>query len=800
MVKTLLYIAGGINIAIGGMAGINMLFMSLLRGPLVGAVSTILYLATGIYFIYAACKYELEPKGVKIGTLVSSILSLFMCNIVSFILGIIAYSNIKEAPAFASEEKGADIPKPQKRILTPEEKEERKMKNLLRLGVLLVILAGVIFATSAWATLTGEVKTIALIVSAILFYGLSYLAENKLKIKSSALTYYVLSNAFAVVSIISAGYFEIFGKWFSLNGMGSDLFFTVIWLAVVALSYLAYIKYDRRELLCIVYFATIPVIWHGLAFLNVPLDIVLMAIIILISAGALIKDSENAVLNKFCKVFLAVFMVALLYNIASKFTGERMIFNTISFAVTGVVSYYLALVNKNEIYRVLSPVLTSGIAVLLVITGSASSKVMFLQLLIIALVIYAVAYYKKSDKLFYNSSTVVSNILLFYVAVDSLKSGYNYFAIAAALMMLVTSIFASLNKDFSKYHFDRIIEPAKVLFLSYTVYRLFDSFEFGGEYVFELAVSTVFLVMYMLKKDFLKFVYFIGACLGVIIAYIGNLNEFTPIINSIAIIITLILLISTYFTQDKKYVACQEGIYAFLLLMLFTITNELTGRFKLEPFGALAITFVYVALWLTLRKKDNLRYITLMAMLMPYYQLLNNTKLPVLQEFIYQRVPWFMLIFIYTRCFLSHVNVKFINALEIVGLSVWYVSFSYRTSPVIALFVGIVAFISLLIGYRFDKYISLYYTGIAFTVINIIVQLKDIWREIPIWAYILIAGLILIGIVTYREYAKAHKDDELEEVTQPKYVAPELKPTGFDRTAVIGTIIYIVALFAMMIV
>ena len=68
------------------------------------------------------------------------------------------------------------------------DKRMRKLSILLTLGVLLIVIAGAIFATSTWEVLDGFVKTCVLIVVSLLFFGISGLAENKLKLKKSAIT------------------------------------------------------------------------------------------------------------------------------------------------------------------------------------------------------------------------------------------------------------------------------------------------------------------------------------------------------------------------------------------------------------------------------------------------------------------------------------------------------------------------------------------------------------------------------------------------------------------------------------
>ena len=44
---------------------------------------------------------------------------------------------------------------------------------------------------------------------------------------------------------------------------------------------------------------------------------------------------------------------------------------------------------------------------------------------------------------------------------------------------------------------------------------------------------------------------------------------------------------------------------------------------------------------------------------------------------------------------------------------------------------------------------KLFIFGIILTIINILVQLRDIWSSIPAWLYLLIVGLGIIIVATY---------------------------------------------------
>ena len=72
----------------------------------------------------------------------------------------------------------------------------------------------------------------------------------------------------------------------------------------------------------------------------------------------------------------------------------------------------------------------------------------------------------------------------------------------------------------------------------------------------------------------------------------------------------------------------------------------------------------------------------------------------------------------------------------------------------IGIYIGILGLIVILIGFYKKEYKQLFTTGIIITIINIIIQLKEVWGIIPFWLYLLVGGLSIITFVTYKQINK----------------------------------------------
>lgn len=124
----------------------------------------------------------------------------------------------------------------EKRVPTKQELRDRNITLVLVLGVLFVMLAGTIFATSNWSLFSSALKTALILLVAVLFFGVSLLAEKKLRIAKTAFAFWVLGALFVPVIFLSIGYFELFGRWLSLRGDGNY----VLGLISMAASALVY--------------------------------------------------------------------------------------------------------------------------------------------------------------------------------------------------------------------------------------------------------------------------------------------------------------------------------------------------------------------------------------------------------------------------------------------------------------------------------------------------------------------------------------------------------------------------------
>ncbi|KON88657.1 hypothetical protein AF332_18815 [Sporosarcina globispora] len=143
-------------------------------------------------------------------------------------------------------------------------------------------------------------------------------------------------------------------------------------------------------------------------------------------------------------------------------------------------------------------------------------------------------------------------------------------------------------------------------------------------------------------------------------------------------------------------------------------------------------------------------------LLEPYYSLLRNIEMP--NMFIREAyvLPWIILI-IFFRKVLNGQYTSLTNKLQwavLILVSLLLVQDGLASNTVYdALIVGTLSLISMLAG-TFWRIKAYFFVGSGVLLLNVLLQTRPYWGNLPWWAYLLIAGSILISAASYNEWQK----------------------------------------------
>lgn len=100
-------------------------------------------------------------------------------------------------------------------------KERNVMIIPFVVGVIFVILAGLIFATTTWSILPPISKAGMVFILTVLFFTASVIAEKKLHLDATGKAFYILGSMFLFVTTVAFGYFQLLGPGLVPGGEAS---------------------------------------------------------------------------------------------------------------------------------------------------------------------------------------------------------------------------------------------------------------------------------------------------------------------------------------------------------------------------------------------------------------------------------------------------------------------------------------------------------------------------------------------------------------------------------------------------
>ena len=104
------------------------------------------------------------------------------------------------------------------------------------IGITFIVLAGMIFSTAFWVSMSDWARVGVLGAQAALFFGIYAVADKKLNIHGTSAAMYILGSVYTTITYITTGYFGLFGAWFGIEGRGQMLFLALGALLVAFFS------------------------------------------------------------------------------------------------------------------------------------------------------------------------------------------------------------------------------------------------------------------------------------------------------------------------------------------------------------------------------------------------------------------------------------------------------------------------------------------------------------------------------------------------------------------------------------
>lgn len=438
------------------------------------------------------------------------------------------------------EEKPIVKPEPvrPKKVLTEQEVREKNITWTLILGVILLLIGGLVFATNNWEDMEPFAKTLYVAIFSGVFFGMSYVAGRMFHVAKTSFAFLVLGSLFLPIILLTAGYFELFGTWYSLQGEGKYLF-ALSGSAICLPIYLQIAKrYQSRLFVWFSYLSLSLLVGFLLASMRLPIDAFYLGIALY--NGLLLVFYHRKKKEKNLQLFMAELTVFAQTNLIISTLLMLMFFEHetfYSFNVILTALLYLFMIfmsQKKEYHFIFSALIVYGLYQL-----TQHSFLQTIDLIILSLIGYLFIAleqtFKKEvylEKAFRYTSAIISFFAFIYISVQGIFIRLD----ESSILLFFGYVFVAINYLYLTYQTkNKLFSYLSVIFLTIAGYQSgqvieqYTRFSLGVLYLFFIGFvlyqGLYYSNRYLYTKDVKHSAYFVSNIVLFIALLTGVMTE-----------------------------------------------------------------------------------------------------------------------------------------------------------------------------------------------------------------------------------------------------------------------------------
>lgn len=625
------------------------------------------------------------------------------------------------------------------------DKETKKIDILLKLGVGMVLISGILFSTTSWDFISNTIKSFVLIAFGLLFILLSIFTESKLKLYKSSYMYWILGISFFLLGIIAMLYFGVFGTYLTYDGNGRYLSYVITYFTVFGLSIATYLKYPKNYIIYVIYTSIVLIITNIFKYFNIDNTFIVIVIsTIIFFINAFVK--EEKVLSKFSKILSYLLFVFILNNISKS--------NDLLILIASLINIInLSYLTSKEVSG--ESIINLFITYILLISSIYNTNALgdYKELLLFMLITVHTLFIKfnilKVTKAYNNINYIIYTFSSIIVLIISYSIN-EIFGLSISIIYLITNLLLSRTYSNSNdIKWAIIFEPLTIFLVLICIFDL-KVLDFDISFSLFMSINALLysLIYLIIKNNKYKIVYYTAVIISVVLAVLTNPFD-KDLITSLLVIITSICLFISSIKENKTPLIVIS--YLLLLLSFYNITT-ITNILDLNKVLSSIIFTWIIIIFIILSKNKIIKYISYFALFIPIYDVIGYFDFSIYYKLIVESILVLYCTFLITKLLCKNDTSK--NIVGTIGIVLSLYLLFFIQNYVVGIYIGIIGIITILIGCFIKNRKPIFITGIVITIVNIVVQLGNLWEEVPFWLYLLIGGLTLIGIVTYKEITK----------------------------------------------
>lgn len=650
----------------------------------------------------------------------------------------------------------------------PVTTESKRIDMLLKLGLAMVLISGILFATTTWDVISNLVKLIALIGMGAAFLGLSKFSETTLKLPTTTKAYYVLGLSFFLLTWVGVGYFGIISPWFSYSGEGSNLVFFITALLIAACLYLINHKFKEKEYLYMGHMTMYVALYHlfasfGLDLLGSTMILCAMSIVL----NLLPTNHYNKSVKEVNNVASYLYSIVVLTQC---FEANKYIV-LIACIINLVNTLFLGFKNKTTLNQIVTMILSYVLLTIAVLKLSLVSDNAILLYAVAAVFSLAMKYQKlDQNKSIVTTSQILYNVISLIVLIV-LSATSSVKALIIAPIYLLINIINSMDLYKQKEQSDLRFQPIAIFAFFGCLMAVINEHLVwvSGILFFSLTAITYIAIYHFSQSKDVKDYYFVFSIIAIILAFLIN-TESTELVPAI---INTLLVTYLFFTR-KKEESSRIVLYIAILINILCTTNTLLYYGTSELVANLICLAIFIALTIFI-KTPKLKTTNYISVAIPLYNLVYMIDMAENLKLVVTNIFWLYILFLIIKFFIKNKAAK--DWIATIGIILITWSLIFQSDILIGIYIGALAIAIIFISFNEEHYKKLFYTGIVITIINIVVQLWEFWSKLPVYLYFLLVGAALITFVTYKEINKKNHPEKY----QPKPVSqPQINNQQFN--------------------
>ncbi len=135
-----------------------------------------------------------------------------------------------------------------KKAVSLPKKKMTASSILLLIGTAFIVFASIAFVAANWNHMEPAGKVFTLLGASVAAFAISAVLKAAVKLTRTSIAFYSMGMLITAVAFVTAGYYELFGSWFSVDGGGELLLCGTAALIVAAASFVGYTFYQNTAM------------------------------------------------------------------------------------------------------------------------------------------------------------------------------------------------------------------------------------------------------------------------------------------------------------------------------------------------------------------------------------------------------------------------------------------------------------------------------------------------------------------------------------------------------------------------